>query len=153
MHKFRVYVVCFITLAALLATFLTSWHILDSDLTLIGGKKYAIQPLPSNISMDISSERHLLSEYSNAQDLTRDDLLPSPAGVVNPHNYKYIINNPYICLANPDDKLDYVVYFHSAPENLDRRESLRQTWARPNILRGRHSRVVFFMGKPNRQLS
>ena len=69
--------------------------------------------------------------------------------VINPHDFGYIINNMDIC--NTDTSLEYVVYVHSAPANFDRRQLLRQTWARKDRFADFTSRLVFFMGTTDNQ--
>lgn len=64
--------------------------------------------------------------------------------VVNPHKFTYIINNPYLCPQDTD--LEYLIYFHTAPDHFGRRQMLRETWAKPNLFPDKPSRTVFFLG-------
>ncbi|XP_064612639.1 beta-1,3-galactosyltransferase 1-like [Liolophura sinensis] len=75
-------------------------------------------------------------------------------GAIFPRNSKppittrspYLIPNQKICsgiLA-----LTYVIVVHSAPRNVDRRLSLRRTWANQTLFKHTKSRTVFLLGRP-----
>lgn len=74
--------------------------------------------------------------------------------VVNPHNFKYIINNPKLCTKGGD--IGLFVWVHSGPDNFRRRIALRETWANQKNFPASIGRiqVVFFLGaidKPTTQ--
>ena len=73
--------------------------------------------------------------YSNDTD---DDQLPM--------NVSYVMHNPRLCADAPN--LKYIVYFHSAPRNRERRDIMRQTWGNARLLKDQSSRVVFLVGLP-----
>jgi hypothetical protein len=68
--------------------------------------------------------------------------------IVNRHDFSYI-HNPGFQVCGGDkptnkQKVFVIVYVHSAPENLKRRLSLRETWQRRSMFK--HVRFVFMMG-------
>ena len=64
--------------------------------------------------------------------------------VVNPFDFKYIINNEKLCPS--DQMLFYLIYVESAPVNIKQRQALRQTWARINLHPSYSSQLVFILG-------
>lgn len=72
---------------------------------------------------------------------------------VNPHDFKYIINNPSLCSGT----LDLLIWVHSGPANFRRRIALRETWANakhiPPISKDSTSSttVIFFLGATTNQ--
>lgn len=66
--------------------------------------------------------------------------------VVNPHYFKYMINNKSICAGV--DHLEYIIYVHTGSANFLKRKMLRGTWLQNDLLANRPSRVIFFVGKP-----
>lgn len=65
---------------------------------------------------------------------------------INPHNFKYLINNPKLCDHTEDVGL--FVWVHSGPANLRRRIALRETWANQKNIPASVGKVqmVFFLG-------
>ena len=63
-----------------------------------------------------------------------------------PMNVSYVMQNPRLCADAPN--LKYIVYFHSAPGNTERRDLMRQTWGNARLLKDHSSRVVFLVGLP-----
>lgn len=92
-----------------------------------------------------------------------------PPHPVNPHNFRYIHNPIALCrgqeasgnsirsnrrAAEPSEGEEFagpvtlLVYIHSAPGNLKKRQAVRQTWGHPTLLRRLDAAVVFVLGKP-----
>ena len=67
-----------------------------------------------------------------------DDLLPL--------NVTYVMQNPRLCADAPS--LKYIVYLHSAPENVERRDLVRKTWGNQRLLKNQNSRAIFLVGLP-----
>ena len=66
---------------------------------------------------------------------------PRPAP---PKPYPYLLNPRSLCADVTD--LAYVIYVHSSPDHVMRRQTLRLTWARPNLFPDLPSRLVFILG-------
>ncbi len=66
--------------------------------------------------------------------------------VVNPHNFRYVINNPDICYqAAPI----FVLFFiHSSAEHFHARKLIRTTWASVSQYQDRTVRTVFLLAQP-----
>ena len=65
--------------------------------------------------------------------------------IVNRHDFEFILNPEYkICKS---ESLFLLIYVHSAPGNLKRRLSIRETWAKRSMFRD--IRIVFMMGSDN----
>ena len=66
--------------------------------------------------------------------------------IVNPHDFKYILNPGHqICSDDNSSKVYLLIYVHTAPDNYKRRLSIRETWAKRSMFRD--IRIVFMMGK------
>ena len=63
--------------------------------------------------------------------------------VVNPHPFKYILNNPNVCR---EQDIYVIAYVHTAPDHYKRRVVIRQTWGSPSNY-DINLRVVFVMGR------
>ncbi|GFR77440.1 beta-1,3-galactosyltransferase 1-like [Elysia marginata] len=96
--------------------------------------------------------------------------LQEPPHPVNPHDFRYIHNPRALCggreqdsrlpeedstgqrtkasPANEVEPVTLLVYIHSAPGNLKKRQAVRQTWGHPILLRRLHAAVVFLLGRP-----
>lgn len=70
-------------------------------------------------------------------------LPPGHAAIVNPHDFNYIINPSEKC---SNTSVFLLIYIHSSPGNVRRRQMLRQTWCDPVILNRFQAKVVFVMG-------
>ncbi|CAD5124742.1 unnamed protein product [Dimorphilus gyrociliatus] len=64
--------------------------------------------------------------------------------IVNPHDFKYVVNNENLCLTDP--KPVYIVYCITAPKNFARRQVMRNIWSQPNVLVKYPSRIIFVLG-------
>lgn len=64
----------------------------------------------------------------------------------NDYMFAYIINNPHIC--NGIKHIFYLVLVVTAPGNRWRRDAMRTTWARNDILKQYSSRTVYLLGNP-----
>jgi hypothetical protein len=66
-----------------------------------------------------------------------------------PMDIEFVFNNPELCKV-PDGgrPLDWLVYFHSKPDNVEKRKHLRATWANENLFNDTTTRRVFFFGLP-----
>lgn len=73
--------------------------------------------------------------------------VPQPS--INPHNFKYIHNPSAICSSQPH--LSFLIYIHSAPGNLKRRQIIRQTWGNLHLLSLFNASLVFALGSPDQQ--
>jgi len=69
--------------------------------------------------------------------------------VVNPHPYQFIINSLDLCRqSNDSDEVPTILsYVQTAPSNFDRRERIRQTWAKQDNYRGVRLRTIFVVGQ------
>jgi hypothetical protein len=76
-----------------------------------------------------------------------EDLLTlTRSTVVNPHEFKYLQNpGGSVCGASGGAGVALLVYVHSTPENLLRRLSIRETWARRSMFK--ELRLVFMLGE------
>jgi hypothetical protein len=63
--------------------------------------------------------------------------------LVNPHNFAYIHNPHKLC----DRGVSLLVYIHSSPENLKKRQAVRQTWAQPKLLSLYNATLMFVLGR------
>lgn len=63
--------------------------------------------------------------------------------VVNPHPFKYVLNNPNVC---KDQDIYILAYVHTAPDHYKRRIVIRQTWGSASNYE-RNVRVIFVMGR------
>ena len=66
--------------------------------------------------------------------------------VVNPHPFKFIINNERVCAGERD--LFLLVYVHSAPGHFKRRETIRETWGNRKYY-ARTMKIIFVLGLTN----
>ncbi len=48
-----------------------------------------------------------------------------------------------------ETKLFYLIYIHSAPSNVERRQAIRNTWAQEGTLSDSEVRLVFVLGLPS----
>ena len=67
--------------------------------------------------------------------------------LINPHPFKYLINTKSVC----KEKLFVLAYIHTAPDHYKRRMVIRQTWGNPKYYTDLKMRIVFVMGKTDRQ--
>lgn len=65
---------------------------------------------------------------------------------VNPHPFEYLINPRNACRSGQDSHPQLLVYVHSAPTNLKKRMSIRQTWGERGVLQSYKATLVFIMG-------
>lgn len=63
-------------------------------------------------------------------------------------DHPYNINNKFICKGLKD--LSFIVIVHSATTHFMRRSSIRETWANYNLFKKHSMRIVFFLGKPQK---
>lgn len=62
---------------------------------------------------------------------------------VNVHNFAYIHNPSTICQRN----VVFLVYIHSSPENIKKRQAVRQTWGHPKLLSLYNATLMFILGR------
>ncbi|BFZ10801.1 hypothetical protein BsWGS_13840 [Bradybaena similaris] len=62
---------------------------------------------------------------------------------VNSNNFEYIHNPSHICEGN----ITFLVYIHSAPENLKKRQAVRETWGHPKLLSLYNAALMFVLGR------
>jgi hypothetical protein len=67
------------------------------------------------------------------------------SSIINGHDFKFLIN-PGKSLCKTHGKLLVLVYVHSAPENLKRRISIRETWAKQSYFKETDMKMVFMLG-------
>ena len=67
------------------------------------------------------------------------------SSVINKHDFKFLIN-PGKSFCNVKEQLLVLVYVHSAPENLKRRISIRETWAKQSYFKETDMKIVFMLG-------
>lgn len=63
-------------------------------------------------------------------------------------DHPYNINNKLVCKGIQD--LSFVVIVHSATTHFMRRSSIRETWANFNLFKKHSMRIVFLLGKPQK---
>ena len=68
--------------------------------------------------------------------------------IINPHPYRYIINPIDFCKG---ERLLFIVYVHSAPDYVQRRNFIRRTWG-DNKLHNGVFKVLFVLGKSYRNI-
>lgn len=120
--------------------------------------------LDLNKPMGRTNDRHIygiekdsITDSHSHNDLTRKilissnskkDLKPSLVEdkILNPFNFTYLINNRHMCPKK--EQLTYLIYIHTRPENFKKRESLRKTWAKNDVIPRYKSRVIFVIGDP-----
>ncbi len=133
-----------ITLSTLLLLLYTvNYQSSETSYTIIHSEEYA-----QNISrQQIANNEIVIKNITGKALVTRKlGTVPNPENVVNPHNFNYVINNENLC--SEVSELAYVVYVHAGPNNYERRQFMRNTWARPGLLKDYPSKLVFFMGLP-----
>ena len=64
--------------------------------------------------------------------------------VSNPHSFSYLLNPVTLC---PGKHIFIITYIHSAPKNLKKRQTIRQTWASGTNFRSENVQIVFIMGQ------
>lgn len=64
-------------------------------------------------------------------------------------DHPYNINNKLVCKGIQD--LSFVVIVHSATTHFMRRSSIRETWANFNLFKKHSMRIVFLLGKPQKE--
>ncbi|XP_041350479.1 beta-1,3-galactosyltransferase 1-like [Gigantopelta aegis] len=64
--------------------------------------------------------------------------------VANPHSFRYVLNPVKLCTGND---IFIITYVHSAPKNLKKRQTIRQTWGSGTYFLTQKVRVVFIMGQ------
>lgn len=67
------------------------------------------------------------------------------SSIVNPHDYKYLINPGESVCKNKGDEVFLLIYVHSSPKNLKNRMAIRETWS--NHVSFPTTRTLFMMGK------
>lgn len=103
-----------------------------------------LQKLASNMTLLKANQTVLqkIVKSVNQSIILDDDFSPNATVIVNPHPFKYIINQKNIC---KDKDIFLIAYIHTAPKHYKRRMVIRQTW-------GNHKnydviiRVVFVTG-------
>ncbi|XP_005110898.1 uncharacterized protein LOC101850292 [Aplysia californica] len=69
--------------------------------------------------------------------------------IVNPHNFRYIHNPSKLCQRVAPR---FLIYIHSSPGNLKKRQVVRQTWGHPRVLALYNASMVFLLGRSSPQL-
>ena len=69
--------------------------------------------------------------------------IPAKDIFVNPHNFKYIINEPNLCKT----KVDIIIFVHSATGRFTKRNLIRSTWGNVSKFQGWNIRTVFMLGR------
>lgn len=62
----------------------------------------------------------------------------------NPHEYKYLINQPHAC--SYQRNIFLLIMVKSSPNHKDRRDAIRETWAQKNKISDSFVKVVFLLG-------
>ncbi len=79
-----------------------------------------------------------LSQFGHPNGEMTNNHLPAKISIVK--------HNPAICRDNP--ALQYIIYVHSAPGNIERRKILRSTWASNTLFKDKRTATVFMVGTP-----
>lgn len=100
--------------------------------------------LNTTINMLQSTKRIKLSTPEAEVTKSSHQAQSTKAPVVNPHNFKYILNPKHLCSKN---NVYIIIYIHTAPGNFHKRQTVRQTWGGKQIIQRFRAKLVFIMGK------
>jgi hypothetical protein len=66
-----------------------------------------------------------------------------------PMDIEFLLHNPNLCRVSPDNQpVDWLIYFHSKPDNVEKRQLLRSSWASHDLFNVSIVRRVFMVGLP-----
>ena len=95
------------------------------------------------IDVDVPKLLALMNAYSDGS--YNGEMTTNPL----PTNISFLIPNSKIC--DEEGNLRYLVCVPSTAGNKKERDLLRSTWARTNLFKHEHSKLVFLFGKPSNQ--
>lgn len=61
-------------------------------------------------------------------------------------NFTFVLNKPFTCSEGVPPL--WIIYVHTAPANVERRQILRSTWANNNLFTDHRTRTIFLVGTP-----
>ena len=75
---------------------------------------------------------------------------PDGEATINPFcpDVDFVLHNPDLCRSASAD-LEWIIYFHSGPNNADRRQALRKTWASIHLFNKPITKTIFVIGMPS----
>lgn len=101
-------------------------------------------PIPQTIH-GVSFDKQIQIKLEKHQPSKHDKFSFELTGkIVNPHSFSYIHNPVYLCRS---DTVRFLVYIHSSPNNLKKRQAIRQTWGQPALLLLYKASMVFILGR------
>jgi hypothetical protein len=96
------------------------------------------------IAFKISKLESLNDYFYDYNEYPYDDLMKKEQ-IVNEHSFAYTINPGHgLCEEKPDSSIFLLIYVHTTPGNLKRRDTIRNTYARRSMFRD--IRLVFMTG-------
>ncbi len=101
--------------------------------------QYSLPPLPS-VNLHITN----LTMLRNRTHL-RKITTKKPLSYVNPHDFRYILNNPYTC---KEESIFLLIFVHSAPDHSEDRDLIRKSWASIIKYGDFNIRTIFLLAKP-----
>ena len=97
-----------------------------------------------NVKVVLSLGIKELLGYLDGNNINKGEVTGNPP----PDNVQFVINSPNVC--RNSSKVKYIVYVHSSPENLHKRNLLRQTWISRTLFAERVIERVFLMGRSSK---
>ena len=92
-----------------------------------------------------STIRNKHSNLTNMNKLVHDWINPEN-NIVNPHDFKYIINEPNFC----EGGVDIIIFVHSAVFKTISRQLIRETWGNVSEYQNWKIKTVFMLGKSHK---
>ncbi|XP_059163000.1 beta-1,3-galactosyltransferase 1-like [Physella acuta] len=94
---------------------------------------------------EVSFDKQVQMKLENHQTSKHDKFSFEFTGqIVNPHSFSYIHNPVSLCRS---PTVRFLIYIHSSPNNLKKRQAIRQTWGQPKILLLYKAFMVFILGR------
>lgn len=122
----------------------------DDDVQLVRLDIGLLKPIAVEKEKEKKEKKEKKGEFVvavNSDDL--DDILNFKPRKQFPQVPHLLLHDPSLCENTPN--LPFIIYVHSAPENADRRQLLRQTYANPSLFKNRRFQVIFLLGLPKRR--
>jgi hypothetical protein len=75
---------------------------------------------------------------------------PDGEATINPFplDVEFVVHNPDLCRSPSNQPVDWLIYFHSKPDNAEKRQLLRNSWASEYLLNGTRTKRAFMVGMP-----
>ena len=92
---------------------------------------------------------NLHSDLISLQRVNCDNDLVKSDDTVNPHPFRFVLNNEKMCGADLGRDVFLLMYVHTSPENFWRRTNIRATWGDPKYYFPHKIRLIFIVGTPD----